>query len=626
MIIPTLQHIGMKKSLVIFLVACTLIRPLSFVAQINAYAKVTGITSGSVLAVNNLNQTNGNFVVGQQVIIMQMQGATIADNTNASTFGTLSSLNSTGLYEVRTVSAINGGTSVITVTPQVQNTYAVADNVQIISFPKLGTAAFTTTANITGVAWNGNVGGVVAFWVDGNLNLNHNISADAIGFRGGLKAGSVGGNCETNVFRTTTGDARYANKGEGICMASVTTWVAGRAKIVNGGGGGIVHNGGGGGGGNFTSGGIGYLGFSGECNATLNAGGQGGLAVSSSADRVFMGGGGGGGQENNNLGTSGGNGGGIILFKCDTLVVAGTCTGRTISANGGTVAAGGNDGQGGGGAGGSIVLDIKGMQVQTTCPLLVAGNGGAGGNVGNGGTHGAGGGGGQGAIYIRSSGPFTNAVLATISGTGGAANSGGSPPVAGSGSGTPGSGVSSGNSTIPLPVSLTSFMASDMGEQTAEIYWQTASEKHNREFHLMYSNNSENWSFLTAIAGKGTYSGISSYRYIHKNLSAGRHYYQLRQIDDDGTTNKVGICAVMIKDQTSSVKLSPNPCSDLLTIKYARAFLTEEFRLCDGIGNCGTVKGWISNDYSISFDVSSFQQGVYFLTSQSLCLKVIIVR
>jgi len=595
-------------------------------AQINAYAKVTGITSGSVLAVSNVNQTSGNFVVGQQVIIMQMQGATLSDNTNASTFGSLASLNSAGLYEVRTISAINGGTTAITVTPQVQNTYATADNVQLISFPRLGTAAFTTSANITGLAWNGNVGGVVAFWVDGNLNLNHNISADAIGFRGGIKAGSAGGNCETNVFRTTTGDARYANKGEGICLASVTNWVAGRAKIVNGGGGGIVHNGGGGGGGNFTSGGNGYLGFSGECNATLNAGGQGGLAVSSSASRVFMGGGGGGGQENNNLGTNGANGGGIILFKCDTLVVTGTCTGRTISANGGTVATGGNDGQGGGGAGGSIVLDIKGMRVQTTCPLRVNGNGGAGGNVGNGGTHGAGGGGGQGAIYVRSSGPFTNAVLATASGTGGAANSGGSPPVAGSGSGTPGSGISAGNSIIPLPVTLITFTASDIGEMTAEINWQTASEKQNREFQLYHSTDSENWTLLARIDGKGTYSGASSYRHLHRNVAAGRQYYQLHQMDEDGTVNKVGICTLLMKDQISAVRISPNPCSDQLILKNVRPFLAEAFNLCDGIGNCVPLKGWISNDYSLSFDVSAFQQGVYFLSSQSLSLKVIIVR
>lgn len=596
-------------------------------AQINGYAKVTAITSGSVLSISNLNQTNGSFAVGQQVVVMQMQGATISDNTNASSFGSLASLNSAGLYEVRTISAINAGTTAITVTPQIQNSYATADNVQLITFPKLGTTAFTTTAAISGLAWNGNVGGVIAFWVDGNLNLNHNISANALGFRGGTKAGSDGGACETTMFRTSTGNARYANKGEGVCIAQ-TTWVSGRAKIVNGGGGGIVHNGGGGGGGNYTNGGAGYLGYTGgsTCSATLDAGGQGGLAISSSASRVFMGGGGGGGQENNTLGSNGGNGGGIILIKCDTIVVDGACSARSISANGGTVATGGNDGQGGGGAGGSIVLDILGMRIKTACPLTISGNGGSGGNVGNGGTHGAGGGGGQGAVYIRSNGPFTNAVLATISGTGGTGNSGASPPVAGSGSGTPGSGISSGNSIIPLPITLTSFQAHDAGNLIAEITWETATEKQNKEFQLLHSLNSETWELLGSLKGKGTTSDKASYRYLHRSLNPGRQYYLLQQLDEDGTLNKVGICTVLMKDHNLLTKIIPNPCSEQMVLKNARAYLTETFKLCDGLGSCLPLQGWISNDYSLTFDVSAVPPGVYFLSTPGLCQKVIIVR
>ncbi|HEX6429856.1 MAG TPA: hypothetical protein VF008_19315, partial [Niastella sp.] len=45
-------------------------------AQVNAYAKVTGITTSSgrsVLALSNLNQAHHNFANGEQVIVMQMQ-------------------------------------------------------------------------------------------------------------------------------------------------------------------------------------------------------------------------------------------------------------------------------------------------------------------------------------------------------------------------------------------------------------------------------------------------------------------------------------------------------------------------------------------------------------------------
>ena len=161
-----------------------IVRPLSYIlfflfafvskyeAQINAYARITAITNGSVLTLANVNQTFDTFVAGELVIVIQMQGATITGNTadNAS-FGIPNSLNAAGLYEVAVIQAVNGGVTSMTLNSALANTYATGQRVQVVSYPRLGTTSFNTTANISGVAWNGNVGGVIAFYVNGNLNM-----------------------------------------------------------------------------------------------------------------------------------------------------------------------------------------------------------------------------------------------------------------------------------------------------------------------------------------------------------------------------------------------------------------------------------------------------------------------
>lgn len=595
-------------------------------AQINAYAKVTAITNGSVLTLSNLNQTFDTFVAGEYVVVIQMQGATITGNTaDNANFGIPNSLNSAGLYEVAVIQAVNGGVTSMTLSSTLTNAYSTGGSVQIISYPKLGTTSYSTTANISGVAWNGNVGGVLAFYVTGNLYLFHNINANAIGFRGGAKAGQDGGGCVDNVYRIAAGDARYASKGEGVYITTAAQ-AAGRAKAVNGGGGGLVHNGGGGGGGNYTAGGNGYYGYTGGgyCSAALSAGGQGGLAVSSNLNRVFMGGGGGGGQENNGVGTAGGIGGGIVLLKADTLVVSGACSSVTISANGATAANGGNDGMGGGGAGGSMVFEVDGIRAIAGCPLSISANGGNGGSVVNGTPHGAGGGGAQGAIYVTSSNTFTNTTISTNNGSGGNASTGGSPPTGGSGGGTSGSGVITGTTSSPLPVELIHFYAEQKNKTEVVLTWQTASEKNNAGFEVLHSFNGGQWEKIGFVNGKGNSDLIHSYFFTHHGVYWEMNYYKLKQVDVDGGYKYSSILYVPINNLNLYTKLYPNPNNGSVQLETEVDLSDHDLKLYN-------AAGWeqpfilIKNETGrFTIDLSNLPKGLYLLSSPYFSEKIIL--
>lgn len=403
--------------------------PFGAAAQfVNGYARVTAI-SGLELSVANALETYDSFEPDEQVILIQIQAATLGNTSNSAAFGSLGSIGSAGLYEVIEIdyvtrSGSNLNTVVLKNAPD--NAYDLSNNarLQLVTFPQLGTPHFVTTEMLTCPAWDGNVGGIVAFQVAGDLELRHSIHADGRGFRGGSRSVNHHANndCDNTTFRSNS--TNHGAKGEGIHRNTNTNYNAARGPMVSGGGGGSSHNGGGGGGSNFTAGGIGGAGWNGSstgCSTVTS--GLGGYALSGviDANRVFFGGGGGGGQQNNSNATDGGDGGGMVFIKAITLYTPDEVCNVRISADGQAAGTGGNDGQGGGGAGGSIVFHVDEFDIASSCPLTVQANGGNGGNV-NSSTHAGGGGGGQGTVVYPGPQPLLNMATTTLNGLAGCDN------------------------------------------------------------------------------------------------------------------------------------------------------------------------------------------------------------
>lgn len=587
----------------------------------NAYANISAITNGTLLTVNNVNQANHTFIVNDLVIVMQMQDDVIGTNTsNNASFGNLSSIQNAGKYEVARISAVNlsaGTPTSIAIANALSNTYNIGANksVQLISFRKLG-ATFTTTNSITGLAWNGTIGGVIAIEATTSLTLAHSITANGIGFRGGSKNTPNGYSaCDATTYATAIA-TRYAGKGEGIYKNTNSNYGGGRGKILNGGGGGNDVNAGGGGGGNYSAGGIGGLGWvpaGTGCSPTV--GGLAGLALNSNitVSRIFMGGGGGGGHENDGLGTAGGNGGGIILLKTGTLITTGSCSGISISANGTTPANASNDGSGGGGAAGSIVLQVNSYSITGTCSLAITANGGSGGNSNTGsGVHGGGGGGGQGVIIYSSAQPTVNVTTNTIPGNGGTSCT----SCAASANGVAGAGPNNAgvitNTIGPLPVELVSFTARKL-ENSVELRWQTASEKNTDVFIIEKSLDAVNWFTVTKLPAAGNSSIMNHYRTEDPELSSGLSYYRLKTIDKDLSFSYSQTEAIENRKE-EEVIIFPNPSNDQFNIKFLSSSGAVSISIYDALGRC-VYKNKLNqqaSEYIYSID-AALAEGVYTL-------------
>ncbi|MGV3764762.1 MAG: T9SS type A sorting domain-containing protein [Chitinophagaceae bacterium] len=484
-------------------------------AQVNAYAKVSSITGTNRLNLTLVNESFDTFEDGEQVIVIQIQDNVIGSYSgNNVNFGQLSDIRQAGRFEVAYIQSHTeaaGLPTQLTLSADLQYSYNINGNasVQVVSFPNLGTPNYTTTGTMSPLAWNGNIGGILAFQVAGTLTIAHNISATGLGFRGGAVNGGDAGDCTPSSGYRVSADEDYGNKGEGIYKSTSNNHVAGRARILSGGGGGNSHNAGGGGGGHITAGGEGGPGW----GCSPGAGGMGGIELGSYAlaNRIFMGGGGGSGEGNNDNNTAGANGGGIILISAGTIRTTGTAAGLGIRSNGATAENVSNDGAGGAGAGGTVYINCSSWNISATAPLAIQANGGNGGNVNYADQHGGGGGGGQGAVMLSSATP-ANTTLQTIPGNGGLNETDG--VAAAGGAGTSNTGVQILINAI-LPTRILYFGGRNTGNQNS-LHWRVADETPGTEYQIESAEDGNGFQYVATVHGKG--SGEANYQWNEQAL------------------------------------------------------------------------------------------------------------
>lgn len=175
------------------------------------------------------------------------------------------------------------------------------------------------------------------------------------------------------------------------------------------------------------------------------------------------------------------------------------------------------------------------------------------------------------------------------------------------------------NPLVPTPVELTSFSANPK-EKAVDLNWLTAAEINNDYFILSKSTDGVNYKEMAFIPGVGNSNGVvSAYEYIDENPTVGKNYYQLSQVDFDGSSEILDI-AVVEYFSNLSVVISPNPLAgnqlnvevgsktqgDLSIAVYSldgRPVLTEWFEKRKGLDR-------------FDLDLTDLSQGIYFVQIQ----------
>lgn len=396
---------------------------------------VTGI-SGAVITLST-TPSAGCLAAGNEVMLINLQGTT-------------SNFTNVGNYETFLISSISTNTITLDATPSLYYGNGASDNtnigtatsnqrVMLQRVPNYTTVTINGGVTVTGSAWNGVKGGVVAFKATGTVTVTGNISVAQLGYRAAGQANDTGqgggggesicgpatgpsasgtsGAAGSGDYSATGGSGTCGGGGGGGSTAGSGSGSSGGA----GGGGGSTGMGGGGGGGYGTAGagssGWSLVGGSGGTNSSGNGtsdGGAGGGGTYGAANlsKLFFGAAGGGGSSSSinsgqhSWGGVGGTGAGIVYISAATVNVSGS-----ISANGGNgnVGSGYVCGGGGGGAGGSIYIYATdstslGNKLVTATAGAAAGSG-----CGANGRSGAAGGAGRIKVYAASTlGGYTN--------------------------------------------------------------------------------------------------------------------------------------------------------------------------------------------------------------------------
>lgn len=387
-------------------------RPVTFIeGVVNQYAAVTHICGDQL----RLGSTSDSFKLqpGDQVVLVQMGGAAVDRSiAQPGEYGKVTELGCAGRYEWGVVAAVDAATITLQ-QPIADGRFApLGGSVQLVRV-LYSTEDVNVKQRVEALAWDGDLGGIIAIVTEKTLSLGSYVDASGQGFSGGLADGGLAASTMTSSQQVPEHDSWSAGrKGAGVAEVAAAE-DAGRGAIANGGGGGNSFVGGGGGGGHAGPGGHGtsYI-------TESDTGGLGGHELSlGNADCIFMGGGGGGGarssQPQPGHSGSGGRGGGIVLLRAH-CVVGSPESGILAS---GRSAEAAYDGGGGGGAGGTIALiahEVRGS-------LILEARGGAGAsNHSYASGDGAGGGGGGG--VIRATLPLSSTVLFSVDGGKGGRN------------------------------------------------------------------------------------------------------------------------------------------------------------------------------------------------------------
>lgn len=332
--------------------------------------------------------SGGGFASGDLVLIVQTAGLSPGPASGDATPIDLQA-GVMGRWELARLTGI-AGSQLILESPLAND--VAASGAQVVTVPEHTDVAIPAGTSLSAPAWDGRVGGILAFFAKGTVTNIGGIDVSARGFRSGLFKPGGTGPCTTFDLAPPAG----GQKGEGLVTGSFGDAIGGYGNIANAGGGGNCSRGGGGGGGNGGPGGKG-----GAVDGTDHAG-RGGVALKfNPLQRLSIGGGGGAGQGNALAGSGGGHGGGAVFLHAGGFAGTGFVRANGESAPQSAGDSGGDSAAGGGGAGGTIHLRVAaGLQ----CGGVEA-NGGAGGssNGPNNGTAGPGGGGGGGRVVMQAS-------------------------------------------------------------------------------------------------------------------------------------------------------------------------------------------------------------------------------
>jgi hypothetical protein len=182
----------------------------------------------------------------------------------------------------------------------------------------------------------------------------------------------------------------------------------------------------------------------------------------------------------------------------------------------------------------------------------------------------------------------------------------------------------------PLPVELQIFSAQATDNGNIRLQWRTATETDNVGFLLRRSTDSLHYHEIASyrqtpsLRGRGTSTASTDYTFTDRTASAGKNYYQLYNVDLNGTTHSYRVISVFSTSPANRFRLEqnyPNPFNPTTEIRYQVSRLSDvRLEVFDMLGrNVSTLvnQPQAAGMYQVMLNASHLSSGVYFYRLQA---------
>lgn len=177
----------------------------------------------------------------------------------------------------------------------------------------------------------------------------------------------------------------------------------------------------------------------------------------------------------------------------------------------------------------------------------------------------------------------------------------------------------------PNPVDLLSF-SYQVFDNLTMLNWITLAEENNSHFEIFRFKKDQLPVKIATILGNNNSSSPITYEYADNNPVDGTSYYELRQVDHDGTTASLKIISV---NRESKIKLFvfPNPVNDIMNYRIENKNLTiSSMTIYNELGQVIYIS--FENDPQGRIYMKNYIPGIYFIeavTEHSLIRKKFII-
>lgn len=167
-----------------------------------------------------------------------------------------------------------------------------------------------------------------------------------------------------------------------------------------------------------------------------------------------------------------------------------------------------------------------------------------------------------------------------------------------------------------LSVELEKFTA-EPKEKSILLQWETLSETNNSGFEIYRRTSTSNrFELVDWVEGSGNSSEKNNYTWEDFEVSPGAsYYYQLKQIDFDGTYSFSPVKEAKIAgDDEISVSIFPNPAGDFTTIDLGASLAKGALMIYDQKGRLVRQQKINDSVETINLDLSPFSKGLYYIS------------